>query len=223
MDWTEGTVGDQPIGPTFHVPHSSSKSDFLSGASANKKKTTDKSTMTITDPIPPPPPLPTPPCPPPPSTPPPPGPHYSQSNPSPLPTLSNNPPFQIKAKKSLDCEVCKKHFTRTNDLRDHKINVHKMGNPYICLTCFKTYSNKRNLNQHIKNKHQNANKFTCFKTQKSGKRYKLQTDSKNVYQTHNVTYHGEQPSGDFSCTKCNKTLLVKVFCQNILSMQCVTE
>ena len=31
MDWTEGTVGDQPIGPIFHVPHSSSKSDFLSG------------------------------------------------------------------------------------------------------------------------------------------------------------------------------------------------
>ena len=84
MDWTEGTVGDQPTGPLFHVPHSSSKSDILSGASANKKKTTDKSTMTINDPIPPPPPLPTLPTPPP--LPPPPQ--------FPLPTLSNNPSKQ---------------------------------------------------------------------------------------------------------------------------------
>ena len=28
MDWTESTVGDQSIWPIFHVPHSSSKSDF---------------------------------------------------------------------------------------------------------------------------------------------------------------------------------------------------
>ena len=148
MDWTEGTVGDQPIGPIFHVPHSSSKSDFLSGASANKKKTTDKSTMTITNPIPGPPPLPTTP------------PHLPFPLPHPQVPIIHSP------KKSLDCEVCKKHFTRTNDLRDHKINVHKMENPYICLTCSKTYSNKRNLNQHIKNKHQNAYKFTCLEKHK---------------------------------------------------------
>ena len=79
MDWTEGTVGDQPIGPIFHVPHSSSKSDFLSGASAIKKKTTDKSTITIADPIPPPPPLPTP------------SPHHSQSHP-----FQQPPPLQTK-------------------------------------------------------------------------------------------------------------------------------
>ena len=73
-------------------------------------------------------------------------------------TLFNKiPPTQI-GKKSWDCEVCKKHFTRSNDLRDHKINFHKMGNPFICLTCSRTYTNKRN--QHIKNKHENTYKYT---------------------------------------------------------------
>ena len=40
-----------------------------------------------------------------------------------------------------------------------------------------------------------------------------QTNSKNVYTTHNVMYHGEAPSGDFTCPKCQKKFLqVKVFC-----------
>ena len=56
MDWTEGTMGDQPVGPIFHVPVSSSKSCLLSTTPASKNQTTNVST--ITDPIPPPPHLP---------------------------------------------------------------------------------------------------------------------------------------------------------------------
>ena len=48
-----------------------------------------------------------------------------------------------------------------------------------------------------------------FQNTEIGKRCTLQTDSKNVYQTHNVMYHEEQPSGDFSCTKCNKSFAGK--------------
>ena len=51
--------------------------------------------------------------------------------------------------------------------------------------------------------------FICFKTQKSGKKCKLQTDSKNVYQTHNVMVHEEQLYGDFTCIKCYKTFTGK--------------
>ena len=84
-----------------------------------------------------------------------------------------------------------------------------MGNPFICLTCSRTYTNKMNLDQHVKNKHENTYKYTCLKTQKTGKRCKLQTDSKNIYTTHNVTYHREAPSGDFTCQKCQKTFAGK--------------
>ena len=109
------------------------------------------------------------------------------------------------------CEICKKkkHFTRSNDLRDHKINEHKMGNPFICLTCSKTYTNQRNLNQHMKNKHQNQYRYTCFKTQRCGKKCKLQIDSKDQYIAHNVMYHGEAPAGDFTCQKCQKSFAGK--------------
>ena len=79
-----------------------------------------------------------------------------------------------------------------------------MGNPFICLICSKSYSNQRNLNQHIKNKHQNQYRYTCFKSQKSGKKCKLQTDSKDQYVTHNVMYHGATPADDFTCEKCQK-------------------
>ena len=142
-----------------------------------------------------------------PSLPPPPS-----SLPTPQSSLSHpfqqNPPTK-KSKKSLDCPVCQKHFKRSNDLRGHQINDHKMANPFICLTCSKTYTKKRNLNQHIKNKHQNQYRYTCFKTQRSGKKCKLQTDSKDVYTTHNVMYHGEAPSGDFTCHKCKKSFAGK--------------
>ena len=37
----------------------------------------------------------------------------------------------------------------------------------------------------------------------------MQTDSKNVYTTHNVMYLGEAPSGDFTCQKCQKTFAGK--------------
>ena len=84
-----------------------------------------------------------------------------------------------------------------------------MGNLFICFTCFRTYTNKRNLNQPIKIKHEDTYKYTCFKTQQSGKRCKLQTNSKDVYTTHNVMYHGETPSGDFTCPKCQKTFAGK--------------
>ena len=161
MEWTEGTVGDQPLGPIFHVPHLSCQPHFLSSASAKRKDTSDKSTMT-SHPIPPshsptpfllPIPLLTPPPPP------------SSSHP-----FKQNPTCTKKGKKSWDCEVCKKHFIRSNDLRDHKINVHKIGNPFICLICSRTYTKQRNLNQHIKNKHENTYKYTCFQTQRYGKR-----------------------------------------------------
>ena len=79
-----------------------------------------------------------------------------------------------------------------------------MGHPFICLICSKSYSNQRNLNQHIKNKHQNQYRYTCFKSQKSGKKCKLQTDSKDQYVTHNVMYHGATPADDFTCEKCQR-------------------
>ena len=46
MEWTEGAVGDQPLGPIFHVPHPSGQPHFLSSTSAKRKDTSDKSTMT---------------------------------------------------------------------------------------------------------------------------------------------------------------------------------
>ena len=37
MEWTEGAVGDQPLGPIFHVLHPSGQPHFLSCASAKEK------------------------------------------------------------------------------------------------------------------------------------------------------------------------------------------
>ena len=134
MEWTEGAVWDQPLGPIFHVPHPSGQLHFLSSDSAKRKDTSDKSTMTSH------------------TIPPfhsaiPPCfllPHPPSHSPSPTPIF---PPFSTKSpykkgKKSWDCEVCKNHFTRNSDLRGHKIYVHKMGNPFICLTCSRTYKTR---------------------------------------------------------------------------------
>ena len=38
MEWIGGAVGDQPLGPIFHVPHPSGQPHFLSSASAKKKR-----------------------------------------------------------------------------------------------------------------------------------------------------------------------------------------
>ena len=87
-------------------------------------------------------------------------PPFPLPSPTPIfPPFSTKPPYK-KRQKSWDCEVCKKHFTRSNDLRDHKVNVHKMANSFICLICSRTYTNKRNLDKHIKNKHENTYKYT---------------------------------------------------------------
>ena len=139
MQWTEGASGNEPLGPILHVPSPPCQPQFLSSVPARRKETTDQSTMTSQ------------------TLPPAPIPSNSPAPPSSLdtPTSSQSHPFQQnpslpkKGKNSLVCEICKKHFTRSNDLRDHKINEHKMGNPFICLTCSKTYTNQRNLNQHI--------------------------------------------------------------------------
>ena len=181
----------EPVGPILHVPDPPGQEPFLSGVPVTKKGK-DKSTMTMaTTPHPPPPP------------------------PPPTPTPTSSKPPTISKKKSLDCEVCKQHFTRSNDLRDHKISAHKMGNPFICLICAKTYTKQRNLNQHIKNKHQNTYRYTCSKQQKSGKQCKLQTDSKDVFITHNVKYHDVEPEMEFRCPKCQKNLMAKAYYQNI--------
>ena len=196
MQWTECTSGDDPMGPILHLPSPPCEPQFLSSLPERRKQTTDQTTMTFET---------LPPSPIPSNLPPPPPPSSldtptsSQSHP-----FQQNPPPTQTGKKSLVCEVCKKKFTRTNDLRDHKINQHKKGNPFICLICSQSYSNQRNLNQHIKNKHQNQYRYTCFKSQKSGKKCKLQTDSKDQYVTHNVMYHGATPADDFICEKCQK-------------------
>ena len=122
MDWTEGTMGDQPVGPKFHVPVSSSKSCLLSTSPVSKKQTTDVST--ITDPIPPTS-----------SSPTPTSPYHSPTFPSHFPASpsSQSHPFQQtpqrKTKKSLVFEVCNRQFTRSNDHRDHKISDHKWAIP----------------------------------------------------------------------------------------------
>ena len=48
-----------------------------------------------------------------------------------------------------------------------------------------------------------------FKTHRSDKKCKLQTDSKDQYITHNVMYYGESPAGDFTCQKCQKSFAGK--------------
>ena len=46
FEWTEGAVGNQLLGPIFHGPHPSGQPHFLSSASAKRKDTSDKSTIT---------------------------------------------------------------------------------------------------------------------------------------------------------------------------------
>ena len=199
---TECTSGDDPMEPILHVPSPPCEPQFLSSLPERRKQTIDQTTLTtMTFETLPPSPTPS-------NLPPPPSsldtPTSSQFHP-----FQQNPPPTQTRKKSLVCEIYKKKFTRTNDLRDHKINQHKMGNPFICLICSKSYSNQRNLNQHIKNKHQNQYRYTCFKSQKSGKKCKLQTGSKDQYVTHNVMYHGATPADDFTCEKCQKCFVGK--------------
>ena len=74
---------------------------------------------------------------------------------------------------------------------------------------FNMFKNLHKLEEHIKNKHQNQYRYTCFRTQRSGKKCKLQTDSKDQYITNNVMYHGEAPAGDFTCQKCQKSFVGK--------------
>ena len=117
MQWTECTSGDDPMGPILHVPSPPCEPQFLSSLPERRKQTTDQTTMTtMTFET-----LPPSPTPSPSNLPHPPSsldtPTSSQSFHHPF---QQNPPPTQTGKKSLVCEVCKKKFTRTNDLRDHK-------------------------------------------------------------------------------------------------------
>ena len=120
VQWTECTSGDDPMGPILHVPSPPCEPQFLSSLCERSKQTTDQTTMTtMTFETLPPSPTPS-------NLPPPPSsldtPTSSQSH-----SFQQNPPPTQTGKKSLVCEVCKKKFTITNDLRDHKINQHPLS------------------------------------------------------------------------------------------------
>ena len=96
------------------------------------------------------------------------------------------------------CDVCGRGFARSDDLRDHKISAHKIGDPWKCEECDKIYGRKKGLEEHYKTKHagvylQHCPVLNC--------EYKCQ--SKKVLDSHLARQHGESDQ-TFACPKCKK-------------------
>lgn len=47
------------------------------------------------------------------------------------------------------CNLCKKKFTRKENLKRHNISVHIKDKKFMCIYCNKMFSRKDNLKQHM--------------------------------------------------------------------------
>ena len=54
-----------------------------------------------------------------------------------VPPPPQAPRVQVNPNKKYICDICGRGFSRSDDLRDHRISVHKIGEPWTCHDCNK--------------------------------------------------------------------------------------
>ena len=59
-----------------------------------------------------------------------------------------------------NCSLCKKGFTRSNNLKSHTKYVHEKSTKFACQFCDKIYAQSQNLRNHFKTVHEGVN-FGC--------------------------------------------------------------
>ena len=116
---------------------------------------------------------------------------------------------EIKAKKSLECQVCSKTFRIPSELERHNIRTHQQK-PYKCQHCSKCFGYPSELKRHIGThstgksplqleKHANrTHKEKPLKCQHCSKCFRFPSDMKRHDRTHNL----EQTHKCLQCGKC---------------------
>ena len=115
-----------------------------------------------------------------------------------VPPPPQAPRVQVNPNKRYIYDICGKGFSRSDDLRDHRISVHKIGEPWTCHDCDKTYGRKKGLEEHLKTKHSGVYLQECPVLNCD---YKCQ--SKKVLDSHLAQKHGEGEQ-KFVCPMCKK-------------------
>lgn len=124
-------------------------------------------------------------------------------------------------KKRFICLICKKGFTRTDNLSSHML-IHKGERPYSCTVCKKSFKERGHLKAHIRI-HTGEKPFSCaackkcFRHRATRDRHERNHEEKRPfscsecgaefkqkahYMSHLVVHSGERP---FSCSVCKKT------------------
>lgn len=120
------------------------------------------------------------------------------------------------------CTVCKKTFSRSNNLAQHVSSVHN-GEHVNCPQSAETYSKKSGLDRHISRKHQQQPKTPSLKISRPDY-MKLSTSEKHKYVDVAFTAIEKQLCSDprpihrnYSCGICNKEFQSYHSLQNHLS------
>lgn len=98
-----------------------------------------------------------------------------------------------KGERPHSCTVCKKSFKERGHLKAH-IRIHTGEKPFSCSVCKKSFTHRATRDRHERN-HQEKRPFSCSEC---GAEFK----QKAHYMSHLVVHSGERP---FSCTVCKKT------------------
>ena len=106
---------------------------------------------------------------------------------------------QSPSKKKNECEICKKSFSTSGNMRNHYLTIHQNYRPYMCEYpgCSKKYSILSRYQVHMRT-HQGKKPFLCQICNKS-------FNEKGNLKTH-LRFHSElRPFKCPKCTKCYKT------------------
>lgn len=101
--------------------------------------------------------------------------------------------------QKFECNVCKKTFSKKNNLNDHITAKHSNFNKFVCSQCSKSFAYKQSLNRHMNVKHKvTISMYSCSECGYSSQlKFMLTRHIKNVHQS------GNYNPLNMSCVFCN--------------------